>query len=264
MSEDIELIYNGEDRPSKACFEPITNTKYSKPDGGLWTSPLNKSNGKSAWQSWCEREDFHPERYQTQWHIVPDKDAKTLIADENLENIEPYLINDKQTCPRIDFEKLSQDYDVVRFPQDVVFKYNMGILNAYDIDSTIFLTPKFTAMNDREYQNYKTKEALEIELQRHVAARKEMLAEREEYLRSLQQPQENTPQEAHVEIEQSVRAASQSQENTVKETTTEIKEREHVAQPSQENMSQEPSPKKKNNLFNKIVKQKLWNKIFSR
>ena len=48
MSEDIELIYNGEDRPSKACFEPITNTKYSKPDGGLWTSPLNKSNGKSA------------------------------------------------------------------------------------------------------------------------------------------------------------------------------------------------------------------------
>ena len=31
MSEDIELIYNGEDRPSKACFEPISNTKYSKP-----------------------------------------------------------------------------------------------------------------------------------------------------------------------------------------------------------------------------------------
>lgn len=58
MSEDIELIYNGEDRPSKACFEPITNTKYSKPDGGLWTSPLNKSNGKSAWQSWCEERIF--------------------------------------------------------------------------------------------------------------------------------------------------------------------------------------------------------------
>lgn len=242
MSEDIELIYNGEDRPSKACFETITNTKYSKPNGGLWTSPLNKSNGKSAWQSWCEREDFHPERYQTQWHIVPDKDAKTLIADENLENLKPYLINDKQTCPRIDYEKLSQDYDVVRFPQDVVFKYNMGILNAYDIDSTIFLTPKFTAMNDREYQNYKTKETLEIELQRRVAARKEMLAEREEYLRSLQQ----------------------SQGNTAKEALTEKKESPRATQQPQENMSSETPSKKKNNLFNKIVKQKLWNKIFSR
>ena len=242
MSEDIELIYNGEDRPSKACFDPITNTKYSKPNGGLWTSPLNKSNGKSAWQSWCEREDFHPERYQTQWHIVPDKDAKTLIADENLENLKPYLIDDKQTCPRIDYEKLSQDYDVVRFPQDVVFKYNMGILNAYDIDSTIFLTPKFTAMNDREYQNYKTNAALEIELQRRVAARKEMLAEREEYLRSLQQ----------------------SQGNTAKEAPTEKKESTRATQQPQENMSQETSQKKKTNLFNKLVKQKLWNKIFSR
>ena len=242
MSEDIELIYNGEDRPSKACFDPITNTKYSKPNGGLWTSPLNKSNRKSAWQSWCEREDFHPERYQTQWHIVPDKDVKTLIADENLENLKPYLIDDKQTCPRIDYEKLSQDYDVVRFPQDVVFKYNMGILNAYDIDSTIFLTPKFTAMNDREYQNYKTKEALEIELQRRVAARKEMLAEREEYLRSLQQ----------------------SQGNTAKEAQTEKKERTRPIQQSQENTARESTEKKKTNLFNKLVKQKLWNKIFSR
>ena len=242
MSEDIELIYNGEDRPSKACFEPISNTKYSKPNGGLWTSPLNKNTGKSAWQSWCEREVFHPERYQTQWHIVPDKDAKILIADENLENLQPYRIDDAETCPRIDFEKLSQDYDVVRFPENVVFKYNMGILNAYDIDSTIFLTPKFTAMNNQEYQNYKENEALEIEWQRRVAARKEMLAEREEYLRSLRQPQENPAKEAPKEIKESTRAPQQPQENIATETPV----------------------KKKNNLFNRLVKQKLWNKIFSR
>ena len=91
-------------------------------------------------------------------------------------------------------------------------------------------------------KNYKTKEALEIELQRRVAARKEMLAEREEYLRSLQQPQENTAKEAPTEKKESTRATQQPQEN----------------------MSQETSQKKKTNLFNKLVKQKLWNKIFSR
>lgn len=220
MLEDIDLIYNGEDRPSKACFTPISNTKMSKPLGGLWTSPLNKSTGKSAWQSWCEREDFHPERYQTQWHIVPDKDAKILTADENLDNLQPYLVPDGYYGDIIDFEKLSKDYDVVRFPKDVVFKHNWQTLSAYDVDSTIFLTPKFRAMNHQEYKRYKANEAFDKEFQRRQAAREEMLAEIEQNLHQPIKPQDT--------------------QNT-------------------------ETPKKENkNLFNKLVKQKLWNKFFSR
>ncbi len=269
MLEDIDLIYNGEERPSKAYFTPISNTKMSKPIGGLWTSPLDKSTGKSAWQDWCEREDFHPERYQTQWHIVPDKDAKTLTVDENLDNLQPYLIPDGYYGNIIDFEKLSKDYDVVRFPKEVVRK-SYYELSSYDIDSTIFLTPKFTAMNHQEYKRSKADEAFAKEFQKRQAS-KDILTELKEEERKIEdlmyaslQPQENTPQETPVEIEQRVQVASQPQENIAREAPTEIKESEHVAQQTQENMIQETSPKKKNNLFNRLVKQKLWNKMFSR
>lgn len=270
MLEDIDLIYNGEDRPSKAYFTPISNTKMSKPLGGLWTSPLNKSTGKSAWQSWCEREDFHPERYQTQWHIVPDKDAKILTADENLDNLQPYLVPDGYYGNIIDFEKLSQDYDVVRFPKDVVRK-SYYELSGYDVDSTIFLTPKFRAMNHLEYKRYKADEAFAKEFQRRQAAPKDTLTELKEGERKIEdimsaspQPQENTPKETPVEIEQSIRVSSQPQENTDREIQTEIKESEHVAPSPQENMPQETPKKENKNLFNKLVKQKLWNKFFSR
>lgn len=38
-----------------AKFEPIKNKGFVKPEGGLWSSPVNSNYG---WREWCENESF--------------------------------------------------------------------------------------------------------------------------------------------------------------------------------------------------------------
>ena len=46
--KDIDLVYAGGQRPSTELGR-VYNYGGSKPEGGLWTSPMGES-GKSVWQ----------------------------------------------------------------------------------------------------------------------------------------------------------------------------------------------------------------------
>lgn len=54
----MQLIHYGHSDFNIAKFKPIKNDDYGwvKPNGGLWTSPLESNWG---WKDWCISEGFH-------------------------------------------------------------------------------------------------------------------------------------------------------------------------------------------------------------
>lgn len=152
-----DLIYCGPERPTAKAFKPVRNTGGSKPDGGLWTSPLDSETGKSEWQLWTIQEDFGVQHYQNQYHIVPTEDCRILIADRDLRNMRPYIQNPRERArflQHLDFERLAEDYDMVYFPE--VREHNLWLTLGYDVPTGLFFnSDKFVAMNDMEYRKYK-------------------------------------------------------------------------------------------------------------
>ena len=59
MTTTMELIHYGADQFDRSQFKPIRDDnkrQWIKPEGGLWTSPVDSEHG---WRQWCESEDFH-------------------------------------------------------------------------------------------------------------------------------------------------------------------------------------------------------------
>ena len=160
--KEIDLIYTGDQRPSTIPC-PVKNQNFSKPEGGLWTSPMGDK-GKSVWQEWCENEGYNTKYYKKNWHIVPHDDCKILVVETDLSNVSDYLIDcGGFNSKRLDFEKISLDYDAVYFPYDAVSLYNYrGCLRGYDVESCLFLKPKYDVMDDEEYRKF-TRKKIEAE-----------------------------------------------------------------------------------------------------
>lgn len=49
------LRHYGADRYDPAKFIPVSDRQFIKPNGGLWTSPVDSAYG---WRHWCEAESF--------------------------------------------------------------------------------------------------------------------------------------------------------------------------------------------------------------
>ena len=57
--------------------KPISNIPFfTKPSGGLWASPI-KMDG-TAWEEWCEQEDFYTYKLNTYFDFVLHDDARVL------------------------------------------------------------------------------------------------------------------------------------------------------------------------------------------
>lgn len=57
----MELIHYGATEYIPENFIPVKDVDryFSKPDGGLWTSPVDCEFG---WKQWCEAEEFHTDK----------------------------------------------------------------------------------------------------------------------------------------------------------------------------------------------------------
>lgn len=90
---------NGEWDPSK--FDPISNARFIKPKGGLWTSPIGSEWG---WKDWCEAEGFGLDQLKNAFEI--DYTGRTLVIDSLADAAEmPWLlIGNCLRCP--DFEAI--------------------------------------------------------------------------------------------------------------------------------------------------------------
>ena len=243
---DIDLIYSGTQRPSTEV-SIVFHPGFNKPEGGLWTSPMGED-GKSVWQEWCEDNDYNTQYYQERWHIVPHEDCKILIVEEDLGNVKDYLVQDDEGYKVLDFEKISSSYDAVYFPDETVFlhNYRMDCLHAYDVESCLFLKPKFDVMDDEEYEKYKIKRNEELYQKREK--------EREEFLkRRYYEMMHPGLMIRRMEYEEREKKARELREQRAKEE--ENKSKEKVENPKIEIAKEETREKKEAEV--KTVKEKI-------
>lgn len=136
----LEFVYIGEVKPTSEKFKPIKNfdTEHynspnpSKPEGGLWASPVME-NGKSDWENWLEedvswahetnRELFNLGHKGTErFYIIPKKGCRILCADRP-EKYEPYFrrkngkVIVQHHVPLIDYEAMMKDFDAIYVPE---------------------------------------------------------------------------------------------------------------------------------------------------
>ena len=118
-------------------FFPVRNNPYfTKPEGGLWASPVD---APLSWEKWCRREHQQLESLKEYFKFTLTEDAKILhLYSANQLNELPQIdfsgnipISSKNLMYTIlDFEKIQQEYDGIElhlseevFPEDVDWSY---------------------------------------------------------------------------------------------------------------------------------------------
>lgn len=171
-SPTLEFIHIGNAKPDATMFKPIKNSDFktnefftSKPDGGLWASPVMK-NGHSDWENWLDETQPFEERTNREiyalgskgaqrYYLIPKADCRILKADK-YEKWAPYLKEDKMyDLKMVDYEKMAEHYDAFFLPLRIGDISN----NPFQMWSTqtllVFNLDKFTIMDEREYAKYK-------------------------------------------------------------------------------------------------------------
>ena len=152
---EVDLTYYGLSKPTKDNFRNVI-PEDTKCGGGLWTSPILEGETKSEWCKWCENANWEPAPHR--WHIIPDEDCRILVVDEDLTNLTQYLRRGKILAPKIlDYEKIAKDYDAIYVPDSVQRRYRRydQVFCGFDVETCLFLRPKFTALTDAEYEQYR-------------------------------------------------------------------------------------------------------------
>ena len=122
----------------------------SKPNKGLWASPVNADWG---WKDWCESNDFRMDTFSESFRFRVDKKAKILRVRCE-EDILPFVIFDEHViyrgmlgcktdiCDSLNREKLYERFDGIElFISDNYYMHD-GIFNSWDCDSIVVWNPK--------------------------------------------------------------------------------------------------------------------------
>ena len=106
------FIHYGASQYNPDKFKPIKNRLLAtKPEGGLWASPLGAEYG---WKEWCEGNEFHIERLENSFQFTLAENANVLIirSANQLHDL-PKIKQEfdmgiiSRVC--LDFEKLARD-----------------------------------------------------------------------------------------------------------------------------------------------------------
>ena len=159
---DIDFVYCGNERPTEDSFEPLQSGVWTKPEGGLWTSPRLEGEKKSEWQKWQSENLVGAE--EKQWHIVPncdksnsDNNCNILVADMSFADINcPYCRKiDLPPYVAVDYQKVMKEYDALYVPDEIQRKLKNSVFQGYDVGTCVFFRWKFKVFSDKEYYNYK-------------------------------------------------------------------------------------------------------------
>ena len=111
----MKLIHYGSHKYLPELFNKIVNRKLrNKPEGGLWSSPINSTYG---WKDWCKQENFRDCDKDKSFIFSLKKSTRLLVIDSVL-CLEKIIwiensINYGSFLSEIDFEELSQRYDAI-------------------------------------------------------------------------------------------------------------------------------------------------------
>jgi hypothetical protein len=151
MSVDQQL-WLGKRAPEAGKLKPVTNDEqiFCKPrDGGLWTSTFN-GEGKSAWQEWCEAEDYDRADLKPGWVLFPSPDA-TVYTIGNYEDLATLHKCHKGTNrpygpsgpiqPTINFKAVARAYDGIHLTEEGQWETRMTrplSMYGWDCESTFW------------------------------------------------------------------------------------------------------------------------------
>ena len=159
---NIDFVYCGDEKPTEENFVSLQPSIWTKPEGGLWTSPSLVGERKSEWQKW-KAENFEREE-EKQWHIVPNRDVNNpdnncniLVADETFAKSDcPYCHKiDLPPFVAVDFQKIMKEYDALYVSDEIQKKLKHSVFQGYDVETCIFFRWKFKVYSDQEYHNHK-------------------------------------------------------------------------------------------------------------
>ena len=143
-----EYIHYGHTKFHKGCFKPIKNTEFwTKPNGGLWASPVDT---KYGWKDWCHSNEFRECKEDNMFKFILSENSKVLhlYSINDLKDL-PICFSDKFYDTRmvyLDFEILSSEYDAIElhlseekyesFMDSLYYK-----LYGWDCDSILIMNP---------------------------------------------------------------------------------------------------------------------------
>lgn len=138
-----KYIHYGSPEFCPEVFTPIRNCRaFTKPDGGLWASPIN---AKYSWKQWCKENGFRECRTENsfEFELTPDAKVLYICSDSVLEDLpqieDEFALSDWYL---LDFEKLlEQGYDAVEIniTADPQLYWS---LYGWDCDSILIMNPE--------------------------------------------------------------------------------------------------------------------------
>lgn len=144
----LEVIHYGSDQYSTGKFNPVGNRElFSKPRGGLWTSPVNSVH---SWKDWCIYNDFHLDELKKSFTLLINKGARILIINDvtdliNLPKIDYSNTGMNLFCNYYDFEKIAEEYDAIHLTArgEVNTRITtMDNLYGWDCETVFIMNPK--------------------------------------------------------------------------------------------------------------------------
>lgn len=151
-------VFVSSTKPEPHLITPITNEKFWKPLGGLWTSTLNDEGG--AWVEWLHDQGYTldmPRWGGDLWLLEPIDANICVIADHNdlraLHKRFPAELNEKLSILRsfrfmVDWEAVAREYDALHCPNPRAMRFlSYGSLESDDWEDSMSLSMFFDVMD---------------------------------------------------------------------------------------------------------------------
>lgn len=163
-NKKFKYLSTGIKEIKKELFNPIANLEYSnKPSGGLWSAPYrNMDVYKSDWMEFCIESDFNKEnlKYGVIFELKENTKIYTIDKLEDLEILynkyKAKDINNAFNNKRLDFEKISKEYDALYLTVKGQIETRFGMdwfssLNLYGWDCETMLVFNFDCIENQQY-----------------------------------------------------------------------------------------------------------------
>jgi len=139
QAPNVKLIHYGAKNYDPKLVSPIKNS-WVKPEGGLWTSPINSEYG---WKDWCTMEDFRECTEDNSFVIELYDWAKVYVIDD-LEDLLALPFTTFFEGEYLDFEWLAKEYDAVWLTNkgEVKTRWTKPALYGWDCESVLILNPE--------------------------------------------------------------------------------------------------------------------------
>lgn len=149
MSGSKTYIHYGSDSFKPEWFEPVRNTRWNKPYGGLWSSPYPAP--YIGWEQWCIDNEF--DRFTSRSFIFSLKKSSKILTLDNHDSVlefkqTKYRIPNYYGSDFIDFETMVIDgFDGMEVLIDSYDTYME--MYAWDVDSLIVFNPEIVVVEER-------------------------------------------------------------------------------------------------------------------